>query len=61
YGSSLLIFHCLCEAQNIPEACRAPTNSDLLATFLACAARNYAGNTLENYFSGVRMWHNLHG
>ncbi|KAJ7160562.1 hypothetical protein C8R43DRAFT_881511 [Mycena crocata] len=61
YGSGLLVFHCFCDSRGISEAARAPASSDLLASFLAATAGNYAGKTLENYFSGVRAWHILHG
>ncbi|KAJ7246880.1 hypothetical protein B0H12DRAFT_1021000 [Mycena haematopus] len=61
YGSGLLFFHCFCDSRNIPEDARAPASADLLASFLATAAGNYAGKTLENYLSGIRAWHLLHG
>ncbi|KAJ6472275.1 hypothetical protein DFH09DRAFT_954068 [Mycena vulgaris] len=61
YGSGLLVFHCFCDSRNVAEALRAPATPDLLAMFLAAAAGSYAGKTLENYFSGVRAWHVLHG
>ncbi|KAK7012906.1 hypothetical protein R3P38DRAFT_2441467, partial [Favolaschia claudopus] len=61
YGSGLLLFHSYCDSRAIPESARAPASADLLAGFLATAAGNYAGKTLENYFAGVRAWHILHG
>ncbi|KAJ7872661.1 hypothetical protein B0H14DRAFT_3438796 [Mycena olivaceomarginata] len=61
YGSGLLVFHCYCDSRNIPESIRAPASADLLASFLAAVAGLYAGKTLENYLSGVRAWHILHG
>ncbi|KAJ7160664.1 hypothetical protein C8R43DRAFT_881376 [Mycena crocata] len=61
YGSGLLLFHCFCDSRGVPEILRAPASSDLLASFLAAAAGNYAGKTLENYLAGVRAWHILHG
>ncbi|KAF7357135.1 Reverse transcriptase ribonuclease h [Mycena sanguinolenta] len=61
YGSGLLLFHCFCDSRHIPETARAPASPDLLAAFLAAIAGSYAGKTLENYFSGVRAWHVLHG
>ncbi|KAJ7862140.1 hypothetical protein B0H14DRAFT_3444908 [Mycena olivaceomarginata] len=61
YGSGLVVFHCYCDSRNIPESIRAPASADLLASFLAAVAGLYAGKTLENYLSGVRAWHILHG
>ncbi|KAJ7219526.1 hypothetical protein GGX14DRAFT_533259 [Mycena pura] len=61
YGSGLLIYHCFCDSRNIAEIHRAPASQDLLAAFLAAAAGNYAGKTLEGYLSGVRAWHTIHG
>ncbi|KAK7016046.1 hypothetical protein R3P38DRAFT_3569662, partial [Favolaschia claudopus] len=61
YGSGLLVFHCFCDARNIPESERAPASSQLIAAFAASMAGLYAGKTLENYVAGVRAWHILHG
>jgi hypothetical protein len=47
--------------RGVPEAQRAPAESDLLAAFLAAMAGNYAGKTLDGFLAAVRAWHILHG
>ncbi|PBK97134.1 hypothetical protein ARMGADRAFT_1052895 [Armillaria gallica] len=49
YGSGLLLYHVFCD---IPE---------ILSSFLASMAGNYASGTLSSYLHGLRAWHILHG
>ena len=61
YGTGLLIFHVFCDCRGTPEAQRAPASLDLISIFIATIAGSYAASTIENYVSGVRAWHTLHG
>jgi len=61
YGSGLLIYHVFCDVNGTPESERAPAAQPLLSAFVASLAASYAGETISNYFYGVRAWHILHG
>ena len=61
YGTRLLAFHVFCDAKNIPEADRAPTNNTIIAAFLASLAGFYSGSTITNYLCGIKAWHTIHG
>lgn len=60
YGSSLLMWHCFCNAKEIPELERAPATQGLLSAFIAYLAAVYSGHTIACYLNGVRGWHILH-
>ncbi|PBK80093.1 hypothetical protein ARMGADRAFT_1098726 [Armillaria gallica] len=47
--------------RNIPEDARCPASLDILSSFLASMAGNYASGTLSSYLHGLRAWHILHG
>lgn len=61
YGSGLLVFHVFCDTRNIPEDQRCPASPLLIISFISSCAGSYAGSTLDNYISGIRAWHILHG
>ncbi|SJL07018.1 uncharacterized protein ARMOST_10361 [Armillaria ostoyae] len=61
YGSGLLLYHVFCDARNISEHARCPASADVISSFLATMAGNYASRTLSNYLHSVRAWHVLHG
>ncbi|KAK0216607.1 hypothetical protein EDD85DRAFT_782050 [Armillaria nabsnona] len=61
YGSGLLLYHVFCDIRNIPEDSRCLASPDIISSFLATMAGNYASSTLSNYLHGLRAWHILHG
>jgi len=61
YGSGLLIYHVFCDDKQIPEDQHAPMSPILAASFISTIAGAYSGQTIRNYFYGVRAWHVLHG
>ena len=61
YASGLLSYHVFCDSRNIPEDQRAPCSSDLVSSWIATLAGNYAGTSIKNYVHGVRAWHIIHG
>ncbi|THH29295.1 hypothetical protein EUX98_g4898 [Antrodiella citrinella] len=60
YGAGLLAYQAFCDKYQIPEAERAPANTDILSSFVATLAGFYAGSTIRNYFFAVRAWHIIH-
>ncbi|KIK74672.1 hypothetical protein PAXRUDRAFT_19643 [Paxillus rubicundulus Ve08.2h10] len=61
YGSGLLVFHVFYDSKSIPEAYRAPANSELISAFLSALAGLYSGSTISNYLHGIKAWHIIHG
>ncbi|KAK0451929.1 hypothetical protein EV421DRAFT_1977598, partial [Armillaria borealis] len=61
YGSGLLLYHIFCDVRNIPDDARCPASAEIISSFLAMMAGNYASGTLSNYLHSVRAWHILHG
>ncbi len=61
YGSGLLLYHIFCDVRNIPDDARCPASTEIISSFLATMAGNYASGTLSNYLHGLRAWHILHG
>ncbi|KAK0234966.1 hypothetical protein EDD85DRAFT_922351 [Armillaria nabsnona] len=47
--------------RSIPDDARCPASPEILSSFLASMAGNYAGGTLSSYLHGLRAWHILHG
>ncbi|KAK0434350.1 hypothetical protein EV421DRAFT_1892776 [Armillaria borealis] len=50
-----------CNIRNIPDDAHCPASPDIISSFLATMAGNYASGTLSNYLHGIRAWHILHG
>ncbi|KAJ3831888.1 hypothetical protein F5878DRAFT_654755 [Lentinula raphanica] len=61
YAAGLLAFHVFCDSRGIEESQRAPCSVDLLQSWIATMAGNYAGTSIKNYLHGVRAWHIMHG
>ena len=61
YSSGILVYHVFCDARDIPEDERAPTNQQIITAFITTLAGSYAGATVSNYICGIRAWHILHG
>ncbi len=53
YSSGLLLYHVFCDIRNIPEDSRCPASPDIISSFLATMAGNYASGTLSNYLHGL--------
>lgn len=60
YGSGLLLFHVMCDAQGIAEHDRAPASRNLISVFISELAGSYSESAVRNAVSGVRAWHTLH-
>ncbi|KAJ3834406.1 hypothetical protein F5878DRAFT_544885 [Lentinula raphanica] len=61
YAAGLLAFHVFCDSRGVEESQRAPCSVDLLQSWIATMAGNYAGTSIKNYLHGVRAWHIMHG
>jgi hypothetical protein len=61
YSAGILVYHVYCDAKDIPEELRAPTNQHTITAFITSLAGSYSGSTISNYVHGIRAWHILHG
>ncbi|KAE9383647.1 DNA breaking-rejoining enzyme, partial [Gymnopus androsaceus JB14] len=57
YGAGLLRFNQFCDAELIPETLRMPASSILLAAFVADHIGTCTGKCIQNWLSGLRLWH----
>ncbi|KAE9406907.1 hypothetical protein BT96DRAFT_810340 [Gymnopus androsaceus JB14] len=57
YGAGLLRFNQFCDAESIPEALRMPASSILLGAFVADHMGTCSGKCIQNWLSGLRLWH----
>ncbi|KZV80531.1 hypothetical protein EXIGLDRAFT_629987 [Exidia glandulosa HHB12029] len=60
YGSGLLLFHVVCDTNNIPEHARAPALRNVVALFIAEIVGRYSETAVRNAVAGVRAWHTIH-
>ncbi|KAJ3857521.1 hypothetical protein EV368DRAFT_30071 [Lentinula lateritia] len=57
YGAGLLRFNQFCDAELIPEGARMPASAILLGTFVAEFMGTCTGSCIQNWLSGLRLWH----
>ncbi|KAF9044670.1 hypothetical protein BDP27DRAFT_1155655, partial [Rhodocollybia butyracea] len=57
YGAGLLRFNQFCDTEFIPEALRMPASSILLGAFVADHIGTCTGKCIQNWLSGLRLWH----
>ena len=61
YSTGILVYHVYCDKKDISEDLRAPTNQQIITSFITSLAGAYSGGTIHNYVYGIRAWHILHG
>ena len=60
YGTGLACYHLFCDKYKLPWSNRAPASPELISAFVAYLAGHYSASSINNYLSGVRLWHLVH-
>ncbi|THU92467.1 hypothetical protein K435DRAFT_603684, partial [Dendrothele bispora CBS 962.96] len=61
YAAGLLRFHQYCDHFRISEDLRMPADKTLVAGFIGFYMGKVSGSTVNNWLSGLKLWHDLKG